>query len=327
MKAVAGIALFFFLTAGSFSGYATEKAAETITFIPQWIPQAQFAGYYVALDAGIYQDHGLDVTIRRGGPERPSSKCLEEGIADVVTMFLSTGIERKASGADLVNIAQVVQRSSLMLVAKKSNGIYTPADMNNKKVGLWNDDFQVQPNAFFHRYNLDVQVVPQSTTVNLFLRDGVAVASAMWYNEYHTIINSGIDQDELTTFFLSDHSVDIPEDGIYCREEDFHRSPGRYCTFVRASLEGWRYAFDHPEEALDIVMKYTADGNDGTNRVHQRWMLHRMEDLIMPESGGSLSGILPKQTYDAVAAELRKNDLIQAVPPYREFFISCGEHD
>ena len=114
-----------------------------------------------------------------------------------------------------------------MLVAKKSSGIQTPKDIQGKKVGLWEGDFRIQPQSFFQRHNLAVRIIPQSTTLNLFLRGGVDVASAMWYNEYHMLLATGLDADELTIFFLADHDLNFPEDGIYCMEDTFKNHPGK----------------------------------------------------------------------------------------------------
>lgn len=305
---------------------AQEHPPVAVSFIPQWIPQSQFAGYFAAYEQGIYRSHGLEVKILRGGPDFPPSELLEKGTAQFGTMFLSTALQRRAQGTRLVNIGQVVHRSSLMLIAKKSRGIRIPEDMNGKKVGLWGAEFQLQPQAFFRKYHLAVTTIPQSTTINLFLRDGVDVASAMWYNEYHLVLNAGIDADEMTTFFFSDHGLNFPEDGIYCLEETYRQDPDLCCRFVQASLEGWRWAFEHQTEALDVVMRYTAEGNPGTNRVHQKWMLERMKDIILlPE--GALSGMLAEEEYQRVAQSLKKNGFIAAVPPYSEFFHSCDAHD
>jgi len=306
---------------------ADEKALKKVAFIPQWVPQSQFAGYFIAREKGIYRKHGLEVKILRGGPDYPPSELLEEKRADFGTMFLSTGIQKRSQGLPLVNIGQIVQRSSLMLVAKKSSGIYFPEDINGRKVGLWGTEFQIQPKAFFKKYNLRVTIIPQSATLNLFLRNGVDVASAMWYNEYHTIINSGINPAELTTFFLSEYSVNFPEDGIYCLEETFNNDPDLCRAFVKASLEGWRYAFDNPEQALDIVMKYVVDGNIATNRVHQKWMLERMKDIINPTGNTVPLGTLQSGDYNRVAQELKINRLIIAIPSFSDFFINCISHD
>jgi NitT/TauT family transport system substrate-binding protein len=262
----------------------------------------------------------------RGGPERPATQLLENGQADFGTMFLTTGIVKRASGVKLVNVAQIVQRSALMLVAKKASGIHSLEDLQGKKIGLWGSDFRIQPRAFFRKYNLTVKVVPQSTSLNLFLRGGVDVASAMWYNEYHMILNAGMDPDDLTTFFFSDHGMNFPEDGVYCMEDTFKRNPVLCSSFAKATIEGWKYALAHPEEALDIVMKYITEANVATNRVHQRWMLNRMKDIILPRETGAPMGCLESEHYYQVARELKKNGMIDRIPSFSELFLDCGTH-
>jgi NitT/TauT family transport system substrate-binding protein len=291
-----------------------------VTFIPQWQPQAQFAGYYVAFEKGFYRQHGLTVKILRGGPEAPASEWLAKGRANFGTMFLSDGIERRARGIKLVDIAQIVQRSALMLVAKKSSGINSPQDMNGKKVGLWRHEFQLQPRAFFRKFGLKVKVIPQAGTINLFLRGGVDVASAMWYNEYDQIIESGVNPSELTTFFMADYGMNFPEDGIYCLADMARRHPQTCRAFVTASIAGWKYAFAHPKEALDIVMRYVNAAHVASNRMHQKWMLARMQDIIQPKGKAIPMGTLTQATYDRVSQEMLKSGMIKAIPKFSKFY-------
>jgi NitT/TauT family transport system substrate-binding protein len=305
---------------------ASEKGLKKATLIPQWVPQAQFAGYYVAQALGIYKKHGIDLDIMTGGPERPSSVFLKDGKADFATLWLSTAITLRDQGVPLVNIAQTMQRSALMLVAKKSSGIRKPEDMQGKKVGLWGPIFQVQPKAFFNKFNLDVKIVRQSFSIDLFLRDGVDVASAMWYNEYHTILNSGLNRDELTPFFFHQYGLNFPEDGLYALEETYHRDPDLCRAFVKASLEGWGYAFAHAEETLDIIMKNLKQAHVPATRVHQRWMLVRMKDLMLPEGGQTPLGTLSHQDYVHVAQGLKENRLIQHIPDFSDFYRKCHEN-
>jgi NitT/TauT family transport system substrate-binding protein len=302
---------------------AQAAAGNTVTFIPQWLPQSQFAGYYVAQEKGFYRQRGLEVKILTGGPDFPSSELLHYGQADFGTMFLTTAIVKRAKGYKFVNIGQIVQRSALMLVANKSSGIKVPADIQNQRVGLWGAEFQIQPRAFFRKHRLKVKIIPQNATMNLFLRGGVALASAMWYNEYYQIILTGINPEELTTFLLSDYGLKFPEDGIYCLESTWQKDPQQAQNFVQASLEGWQYAFKHSQEALDIVMKYANAAQVATNRVHQQWMLARMQDIIMPPGGKIPLGCLKKETYLQVARELKKNGLIHMIPDYSQFHIDC----
>jgi NitT/TauT family transport system substrate-binding protein len=161
--------------------------------------------------------------------------------------------------------------------------------------------------------------VTQSHTVNLFLRGGIDVASAMWFNEYHTILNAGVDSADLNLFFLRDQGLDFPEDGLYVLEGTITRAPALVDGFAAASLEGWRYAFAHPDEALDIVIKYMLEAHVSANRMHQKWMLGRMQDLVLPGGDPKALGVLREQEYRAVADALLKDGLIQTVPDFGEF--------
>ena len=306
--------------------FADAQPLKKATFMPLWSPQAQFAGYYTALDKGIYRKHGIDLTILCGGPDSPASTCLRDGKADYAALWLTTAIQDRASGVPLVNLAQIVQQSSMMLVAKKSSGITTPADMKGKKVGLWGGPFAIPPHAFFAKYGLEVREVPQSYTVNLFLRGGIDVASAMWYNEYHTILNAGLDPDELSVFLLKDHGINLPEDGLYALETTLRNDPALAKGFVEASLEGWDYAFTHPDEALDIVITHMEAAKIPANRTHQKWMLARMRDLIKPKEAQGGFGLLKQADYEATGQILLKDGVIGTLPDFKTFTGASDVH-
>jgi NitT/TauT family transport system substrate-binding protein len=299
------------------------QALHPVVLIPQWIPQAQFAGYYVAYEKGYYRKRGIDLQILKGGPQRPPSEWLERGLADFGTLMLSQAIKKRAEGMKLVNIGQIIQKSSLMLVAKKSRGIQRVQDLQGRKIGLWGEEFQIQPRAFFKMHGLDFISIRQSESVNLFLREAVDAASATWYNEYHLILNAGLNPEELTTFFFSDYGLNFPEDGLYCLERTWQKDPALVCRFVQASLDGWREAFDHPEEALDTVMKYAREAKAATNRAHQRWMLLRMKDLIQPRTSRLPIGNLSAEAYALVGQTMVRQKMIAVLPPFEDFYKSC----
>lgn len=304
---------------GTLPGAAAGAALKKASLMPLWSPQAQFAGYYVALDRGIYARHGIDLTILKGGPGVSPAESLKSGKADFAVLWLTTALKQHASGNRLVNVAQIIQRSSMMLVARKSSGITTPAAMQGKKVGVWGGDLALPTEAFFSAYHLQVHRVPQSYTVNLFLRGGIDVASAMWYNEYHTILNSGLNPEELDIFFLHDHGIAFLEDGLYMGAERFYADSGLAAAFAKASIEGWRYAFDHSEEALDIVLRHMKEAKIPANRAHQKWMLERMRDLVMPQKGRGALGQLQQADYEAVRASMISTGIIKDVPEYEMF--------
>jgi NitT/TauT family transport system substrate-binding protein len=306
------------------SAAVTEAGASGLkpaTFLPQWSPQAQFAGYFVAYEKGFYRDQGIDLTILAGGPDHSPSQFLEEGRADFVTLWLSTALQMRARGVPVVNIGQVVQRSALMLVAKKSSGIHDLRDLDGRKVAVWAGDFRLQPDAFFRTHGLEVQTVPLGQSIHLFLRDGVAATTAMWYNEYHAILSAGLNPDELTTFFFDEYDLNFPEDGLYCLADTRRKRPALVAGFVRASWDGWEYAFTHPEEALDIIMRRMADSHLPANRVQQRWMLARMRDIMrhrVEDVGASRT--LVATDYHRVARILRDGGWIGNAPRFESFY-------
>ena len=312
--------LFLFLLSVTITPVVQSQPLKKITFVPHWVPQAQFAGFYVAKDLGIYEKHGIDLTIIKGGPKVSTASLLENGKVDFALLWLSNAIQLKAKKFDLVNIAQLLTRSALMLISKKSNGIKTPQDMNGKKVGIWGGDFQIQPMAFFKEYNLKVTPIMQGNSINLFFFDGIDVTSAMWYNEYHTIINSGFNPDELNTFFFSDYGLNFPEEGIYCSKEFYEANPEICKQFVAATLEGWKYAFEHPEEAITIMLKHINEAKLPINKTHQRWMLAKMKDLIFPANKMDNFEKLPKDNYLLVANKLREGEFINEIPEYDSLY-------
>ncbi|MEW6366779.1 MAG: ABC transporter substrate-binding protein [Acidobacteriota bacterium] len=304
------------------TGIAAAAPLRNVSFLPQWQPQAQFAGYYVAYAKGFYANRNIDVTILRGGSEQPPTELLAERRTDFTTMFLSTAVERRSKGLPCVNLAQIIQRSALLLVARRSSGIASPADFAGKKVSVW-PEFQTQCEALFRKYEVQPHTLFQGPTINLFLRGGVDVASAMWYNEYHLLISAGVDVDELTVFRFDELGLNFPEDGIYCLESTFAKDPGLCRDFVQASIEGWEYAFDHSEEALEIVMARVKAVNQATNRVHQRWMLRSMRDLIMPSGDPSPVGLLKEADYRNTATGLLNNRVIATIPDFASFHENC----
>ncbi len=298
---------------------AEEAAPKKATLMPLWTPQAQFAGYYVALEKGIYARHGIDLTILKAGPGQSPVQALQRGTADFAVLWLTTALQHRATGMNLINLAQIVQRSSMMLISRKSSGIKTIADMNGRKVGMWGGDLSIPPRALLAQQGIKVQEVPQSQTVNLFLRGGIDVTSAMWYNEYHTLLNSGVNREELELIFLHEQGMNFPEDGLYALEKTVENDPALAAAFVTASLAGWRYAFEHPDEALDIVIRYMREAQVPANRIHQKWMLDRMQDLIMPATSQGTPGLLNQQAYEAAGCIMCIEGLVHSYPDYTVF--------
>lgn len=303
---------------------ATAQTLERVRFMPHWVPQAQFAGFYMAQQKGLYLEQGLSVEVLAGGPGRDPIQGLVAGELDVGTTFLSTAIKERAEGAPVVNIGQIVQRSALLLVTRASSGIESPADMDGKVVTIW-PFFDLQPRALFKKFNVKPILVPQLYSFNLFLRGGADVVSAMWYNEYHQLLNAGLNEDELRVFRYDEYGLNFPEDGIYCTENMLKDRPDVCRKFVQASIQGWLYAFEHQEETLNVIMERVQAAKVPTTRVHQRWMLAKMKDLIMPDGQAADIGMLPEAEYLRVAEAMVDAGMLKEIVPYDQFYENCAK--
>ena len=293
---------------------------QKVVLLPYWISTAQFAGYYIGIQKGIFQHYGIDLEVIPFIPTMKTEQIIREQEADFFLLWLANAIEMKAAGLDIVNIAQLSSRSSLMLVSKKSSGIETVADMDGRRAGIWSG-YELQAQVFFRQHDVDVTIVPIGASNNLFLTDGVEIINASWFDEYHSIMNSGYNDDELETFFFSDNDLNFLEDGIYCLRSTLEKDPGLCKRFVEAALESWRYVFNHPEEAIKVVLGEQRKQNMPANVAHQSWILDRYRDIYYDEPEKGMNTTLSKSAYEEIAGILLEAGMINKIPPYNEYFV------
>ncbi|HNX26533.1 MAG TPA: ABC transporter substrate-binding protein [Phycisphaerae bacterium] len=296
---------------------------EKIRIQLHWYPQAQFAGFLTAVKKGFFSEEGLDVKIRWGGAGILPLKELKDGNVEFCTAWLSQAI---ASSTDdntpCVLLAQQMPKSSMMLITRKKSDINTPVQMTGKKIGIWGGDFSIAPTAFFEKYDIKPVIIMQSASVLPFIRGVVDVASAMYYNEYHKLMEAGISKDELNIFMLADYGLDFPEDGIYTTADFREKHPDICRKMITAIQKGWQYSFAHKDETIDAIIQEATEYNFVTNANHQKWMLDAMEKLIPMKTANSQSwGYLSPSTYANVCEILQRQKLLKNTPPaYVEFY-------
>ncbi len=286
------------------------QAADRVVLRMHWVSQAQFAGFYMAMDEGIFQKHDLDVELLAGGPGIDPLEELATGKADFVTAWLAPALILRANGTDLLHLAQLIQRSSLLLIAFKDSGITEVGDLEGRKVSLWDAHFSLPAKTMFRHQGIEVVQVPQAVTLEPFIYRAVDAASAMLYNEYHRLYQAGVEPQDLTVFSLAELGYNFPEDGIYTRAGMWRRRPDICRRFVAACLEGWRLAFAQPEKALTAVMRRVEEAKLASNPAHQRWMLKTMGDLMTFRVGEAGMGELYLGDLERVNLVLKERGLI-----------------
>jgi len=259
----------------------TQPPTEAVSLQLQWVTQAQFAGYYVALDKGWYRDEGIDLTINPGGPDLVPADLVTAGTSDFGTSLLADLIVNVQNGGPVISISQIQQTNGLLLLAHRSSGIEEPADFVGKRVGVWLGGWEAQFNALIAREGLtsqDFDLVSQGFSMDPFLDGSLDVASAMIYNEYHVVLESGIKAEDLNLIDYANYGLDFPGDVLFTSRRLAEEKPDLCVRMLRASLRGWEYAVQHPEEAADIVLKYDASGVQ--THEHQLSMMQEIAKLV-----------------------------------------------
>lgn len=252
------------------------SAADKLTVQLKWLPQAQFAGYYVAQSKGYYKAAGLDVTIKPGGPDISPVQVIAGNGADVVVNWMPDALAAREAGVPLVNIAQVFNKSGLMLTCKKSSGIASPKDFKGKTLGVWyggNEYPLLNWMAKLGYKDTDIKLLKQGFNVDPLLQNQAACISTMIYNEYWQVVDAGVKESDLVTFFYEKEGVALLEDGLYVLESRL-RDPAfvaRMGKFLKATFKGWNDAVKNPAEAAKIVVAADMSGS-ATEKVQKRQM-------------------------------------------------------
>ncbi len=267
-------------------------AADDVTLQLKWVTQAQFAGYYVALDKGFYDAEGLNVTIKPGGPDIAPPQVMAGGGADVMVDWMPSALAAREKGLPLVNVAQPFKRSGMMLTCRADSGVKTPADFKGKVLGVWFGGNEYPFLTWMATLGLPttggadgVEVLKQGFNVDPLLQKQAACISTMTYNEYWQLIEAGMKPEELVTFKYEDEGVATLEDGLYVMEDKL-ADPAfvdKMARFVKASMEGWKYAEEHPDEAAEIVLEHDETG--AQTEEHQKRMMSEVAKLTAGSDG------------------------------------------
>jgi NitT/TauT family transport system substrate-binding protein len=318
--AVAGIAALSLFTAacGGSDDAATDTtaaaAAECAELTPvklqlQWFTQAQFAGYYAAQDQGFYEAMCLDVTILEGAVDIAPHVVLANGESDFAISWVSKALAGREGGANIVDIAQIFQRSGTLQVSFKDKNITSAADFKGKNIGNWGFGNEFEIFAALTKAGLDpakdVTLVQQQFDMAGLLSGDIDAAEAMTYNEYAQVLEA-INPDTGALYTADDFNVVSYEDeGVGMLQDAIWADGARLSDpayvdtatkFVAASIQGWAFCRDNTQACTDIVV---AKGSK-LGASHQLWQMNEVNKLIWPASMGA--GMIDSAAWDRTVA-------------------------
>ncbi|HUP83774.1 MAG TPA: ABC transporter substrate-binding protein [Candidatus Limnocylindria bacterium] len=289
----------------------------------QWVTQSQFAGYFAAVDQGFYEDEGLDVEILQGAVEIVPQAVVASGGAEFGLAWLPKVLASIEEGADLVNIAQVFQRSGTLEVSWADSGITTPADWAGKRVGTWGFGNEHELFAAMRKVGIDpanaadVTIVSQDFSMDALLNDDLDAAEAMIYNEYAQVLehvnpDTGelYQPEDLNVISMESAGTAMLQDGIFASSAWLAEEGNEDVAtrFLRASFKGWMWCRDNFADCVQVVL----DNGPTLGAGHQTWQLNEINGLIWPSPEGI--GTMNAAAFDQTVQVALEGEIISAEP-------------
>ncbi|HEY7591147.1 MAG TPA: ABC transporter substrate-binding protein [Candidatus Limnocylindrales bacterium] len=322
-KRLAALVIAAALVAVGCTGTPGGSAALTrVRFQLQWVAQAQFAGYYAALDQGYYREEGLDVSLLIGGPQVNNVQVVASGGAEIGTAWLPNMLRSREGGTDLVSIAQVFQRSGTRMVSFTDKNITKPADFGGKRIGSWLGGNEPELFAALTKAGLNPSsenIIQQNFDMSGLLSGDLDVAQAMIYNEYAQVLEAKnpatgalYKPEDLNVVDFNDPSVATAmlQDQVFATDKWLKEGNNADVAtrFLKASFRGWIYCRDNAQACVDIVLK----NGSQLGASHQAWQMNEINALIWPSPNGI--GMMDKALYDQTVEIATTYDVLQQAP-------------
>ena len=289
----------------------------------QWVAQSQFAGYFAAVDQGFYEEEGLDVTILEGAVEIVPQQVVTSGGAEFGLAWVPKVLESREAGANLVNIAQVFQRSGTLEVSFVDTGIESVEDFEGMRIGTWGFGNEHELFAAMRAVDIDpnnpedVTVVQQPFDMSLLLNGELDAAQAMTYNEYAQVLEAEnpdtgelYQPEDLNVINFNDVGTAMLQDHVFVNA-DWLAEEGNEdiaVSFLKASFRGWIYCRDNPDECVEIVL----ENGSTLGESHQTWQLNEISKLIWPSPNGI--GIMDEDLWAQTVAVAIEGEVISEDP-------------
>lgn len=280
-------------------------AMTSIKFVLQWVPQAQFAGYFAALDQGYFHDEGLDVSIVNGGPDINPMQVVASGGAEIGTTWVPKMLASREGGTDLVDIGQIFQRSGTLEISFKDKNINSIADLKGKKVGTWLGGNEPELYADLVKNGIDptnpndVTIVKQGFDMSQILTgeqnpsdpNGIDAAEAMIYNEYAQVLEATnpttgqlYTPSDLNVINFNNDGTGMLQDMIFASAKwlSTGNNADIATKFLKASFEGWIYCRDNADSCVQSVLQHGSQ----LGASHQAWQMNEINALIWPSPNG-----------------------------------------
>ncbi|MCB2178393.1 ABC transporter substrate-binding protein [bacterium] len=222
----------------------------------KWVHQAQFAGFYVAVEKGYYAEENIEVELMPGGPNIDYFDVLNNGDADFAVVRPEGILIERENGNPIIAIATIYRKNPFVLVSLADSGIKTPQDFLGKRIALSGTEAEVQFQSMMENLELDptaVEIVPFDFDYTPFYNHEIDVMPAFAAGSLLDIEKAGY---ELYKIWPDDYGVHWYSDTIATTEKLANTNPDLVMRFLRATLKGYQFVLENPEEAAEISLDY-----------------------------------------------------------------------
>lgn len=266
---------------------AGQPEVRTVSMRLQWFPQYQFAGYIVALVKGYYDEAGLEVTLNPGGPDFVPLPLVASGADDFGSTGADTIFLARQRGIDVVALATWFQASPVAFMVHSDSGIDEPKDFEGKTVAVfYGDNVETEYRALLAAAGVDrtkINEVPGEFNLDPFLRRRIDVWPVYATDQPNLARQQGAD---VKLIVARDYGVMMMGDVLFATEAFVSRNPNTTRAFVHATLRGWDYAINHPDETVDLIAAYNAQ----LNREHLAFEATETITLLQAGAGATCPG-------------------------------------
>ena len=248
------------LLAAALASLAAPAMAQTkIVFGTDWLAEAEHGGFYQALANGTYKAHGLDVTIRMGGPQTNPPQQVAAGQVD---FQLSSGsfaaLAMAQQGIPVIAVAAFFQKDPEVLISHPGTGADTIAAMKGRPIMISAANRTGSWLFLKAKYGFsDAQIRPYNFSVAPFLADKDAIQIGLLSSEPYQIEKAGGFKPVVN--LLADAGYDGYSTVILTQTRMVEERPDVVRAFIEASIEGWRSYMDNPAPGDALIRRDNPD--------------------------------------------------------------------
>lgn len=214
-------------------------------------------------------------------------KKWKKTIAVISTVSMAAMLFAGCGSSQNENGGSAAQAESGLTSTSMTNEEIIKKASSEGKIGNWGLGNEYEVEALLENYGLPTDYLSQSYDMDSFDNDSITLASAMTYNELGLVKNDYEGAygygDTVGTIDMNEEGVAMLEDNLFCTRDFAEQNPNTVKNFVYASIKGWEYACEHPDEAAEIVYKY----GSSVSSEHQAYMAEEVAKLVTTDMDGN----------------------------------------